>query len=157
MIFDTLKNRHLYMGLNARIDQALEHIADTDFSQLPVGSYELDGKNLFVIINDYQTKPKEAAPFEVHRQYIDVQYVVSGEEQLGYLPLGKQPPSQAYNENHDYEEYSYDTCQPQASFLPFKQGMFAVFFPEDMHMPGVNDQGQERGTAVRKVVIKVKI
>ena len=153
MIIDTLSNHALYTGLNDRIDQALAHLADTDFSQLPVGNYELDGRNLFVIVNDYQTKPTEVEPFEVHRQYIDVQYVVSGEEEIGYIPLGEQTPSKAYYEKHDYEEYSYETCQQQASFIPFRQGMFAIFYPNDMHMPGVSDQPNQ----VRKVVIKVKI
>ena len=84
MIVDTLANRHIYQSLSPRIATALAHLASTDFSQLPVGNYPLDGEDIFVIVNDYHTKPQSTEPFEVH-QYIDVQYVVSGEEEFGYL------------------------------------------------------------------------
>ena len=146
MIVDTLTNRDLYSHISPGIAKALAHLADTDFSQLAVGSYELGG-------NDYETKPKEIEPFEVHQQYIDVQYVVSGEEEFGYLPLADQIPSKPYFAKHDYAEYDYQSNKEAAAFLPFKAGMFAIFFPNDMHMPGTGEQP----TNVRKVVIKVKI
>ncbi|GIU02974.1 YhcH/YjgK/YiaL family protein [Shewanella morhuae] len=153
MIVDTLANRHIYQSLSPRLATALAHLATTDFSQLPVGNYPLDGDNIFVIVNDYQTEPKSTKPFEVHQKYIDVQYVVSGEEEFGYLPLADQTPSKAYFEKHDYAEFDYQSNKADASFVQLKAGMFALFFPGDIHMPGAGDVA----TAVRKVVIKVKI
>ena len=153
MIVDTLKNRHIYQSLSPRLATALEHLATTDFSQLPVGNYPLDGDNIFVIVNDYQTKHKSTEPFDVHQKYIDVQYVFSGEEEFGYLPLAEQTPSKPYFEKHDYAEFDYEANQANASYIKLKAGMFALFFPGDMHMPGTGDIA----TAVRKVVIKVKI
>ncbi|MEZ9821979.1 YhcH/YjgK/YiaL family protein [Shewanella sp. 10N.286.45.A1] len=153
MIVDTLANRDLYSHISPRIAQALNHLATTDFSQLEVGSYQLDDKNLFVIVNDYETKPREVEPFEVHQQYIDVQFVVSGEEEFGYLPLADQTPSKPYFAKHDYAEYDYQSNKDLAAFIPFKAGMFALFFPQDMHMPGTSATPKQ----VRKVVIKVKI
>lgn len=153
MIVDTLANRHIYQSLSPRIASALTHLATTDFTQLPVGKYPLDGDNIFVIVNDYQTKPKSTAPFEVHQQYIDVQYVVSGEEEFGYLPLADQTPSKPYFDKHDYAEFNYESNKHNAAYIQLKAGMFALFFPGDMHMPGTGDTP----TSVRKVVIKVKI
>lgn len=153
MIVDTLANRHIYQSLSPRIASALTHLATTDFTQLPVGKYPLDGDNIFVIVNDYQTKPKSTAPFEVHQQYIDVQYVVSGEEEFGYLPLADQTPSKPYFDKHDYAEFDYESNKHNAAYIQLKAGMFALFFPGDMHMPGTGDTP----TSVRKVVIKVKI
>ncbi|GIU27892.1 YhcH/YjgK/YiaL family protein [Shewanella schlegeliana] len=152
MIVDTLANRQLYTAINPRIAKALEHLATTDFSQLEVGKYELEGKDLFVIVNDYQTKPKELEPFEVHQQYIDVQYVVSGEEEFGYLPLANQTPSKAYNSEHDYANFDYESNKDDAAFIPLKAGMFALFFPGDIHMPGTGANASQ----VRKIVIKVR-
>ncbi|ABZ75180.1 conserved hypothetical protein [Shewanella halifaxensis HAW-EB4] len=152
MIVDTLANRQIYTAINPRIAKALEHLATTDFSQLEVGRYELEGKDLFVIVNDYQTKPKELEPFEVHQQYIDVQYVVSGEEEFGYLPLANQIPSKAYNSEHDYANFDYESNKDDAAFIPLKAGMFALFFPDDIHMPGTGANASQ----VRKVVIKVR-
>lgn len=153
MIVDTLANRHIYQTLNPRITLALEHLASTDFSQLPVGNYPLDGEEVFVIVNDYHTKEKSTQAFEVHRKYIDVQYVVSGEEEFGYLPLANQVASKAYFEKHDYANFDYASNQADAAFIPLKAGMFALFFPGDIHMPGAGDNA----TAVRKVVIKVRV
>ncbi|MCL1051945.1 YhcH/YjgK/YiaL family protein [Shewanella abyssi] len=153
MIVDTLANRNLYSHISPRIAKALAHLSETDFSQLEVGTYELDGKDLFVIVNDYETKPREMEPFEVHQQYIDVQYVFSGEEEFGYLPLADQTPSKPYFAKHDYAEFDYQSNKDAAAFIPFKAGMFALFFPEDMHMPGTSATPKQ----VRKVVIKVKI
>jgi len=152
MIVDTLSNLDLYSHISPRIAAALTHLAETDFSRLEAGSYELDGKNLFVIVNDYETKPKEVEPFEVHEHYIDVQYVVSGEEEFGFLPLGSQTPSMPYNAEHDYAEFDYEANKHEAAFIPLKAGMFAIFFPDDMHMPGTSSTPKK----VRKVVIKVK-
>ncbi|MCT8987834.1 YhcH/YjgK/YiaL family protein [Shewanella phaeophyticola] len=153
MIVDTLVNRHLYTQLNPRLATALAHLADTDFSQLEIGNYPLEGKDIFVIVHDYQTVPKHTAPFEVHQQYIDVQYVVSGEEEFGYLPLADQTPSKAYFADHDYANYDYESNKQDAAFIPLKAGMFALFFPGDIHMPGTSDTPQQ----VRKVVIKVRV
>ncbi|QFU21183.1 YhcH/YjgK/YiaL family protein [Shewanella eurypsychrophilus] len=153
MIVDTLNNKDLYSHISPRITAALAHLAETDFTSMELGNYELDGKNLIVIVNDYETKPREVEPFEVHQQYIDVQYVVSGEEEFGYLPLAEQTPSRPYFEKHDYAEFDYESNKADAAFIPLKAGMFAVFFPDDMHMPGTSASPQQ----VRKVVIKVKI
>lgn len=153
MIVDTLTNRHLYTSLSPRLAKALAHLAETDFSQLEVGNYPIEGKDIFVIINDYETKPKETEPFEVHRQYIDVQYVVSGEEEFGYLPLANQTPSKPYFDKHDYAEFDFQSNQDDAAFIPLKAGMFALFFPGDIHMPGTSATPHK----VRKVVIKVRI
>jgi YhcH/YjgK/YiaL family protein len=153
MIVDTLANRHLYTSLSPRLATALAHLAETDFSLLEVGSYPLEGKDIFVIVNDYQTKPKEIEQFEVHQQYIDVQYVVSGEEEFGYLPLANQTPSKPYFDKHDYAEFDYQSNQHDAAFIPLKAGMFALFFPGDIHMPGTSAAPQK----VRKVVIKVRL
>ncbi|WP_153912532.1 YhcH/YjgK/YiaL family protein [Shewanella sp. TC10] len=153
MVVDSLTHHQLYHALSPRLAKALNHLAETDFTQAEVGTYPLEGKDIFVIVNDYHTKPKHTEPFEVHQQYIDVQYVVSGEEEFGYLPLAEQTPLAPYHQEHDFTEFDYESNKNDAAFIPLKAGMFALFFPGDMHMPGTLDTP----TAVRKVVIKVKV
>jgi YhcH/YjgK/YiaL family protein len=155
MIIDTLTNRALYSALHPRIAAALEYLASTDFSQLEKGAYELEGKALFAIISDYTTVERGTEPFEVHRKYIDVQYIVSGEEEFGYLPRPKQQiPCTSYDNNRDFEEYSYPLNQASASYVGLRSGMFALFFPDDAHMPCCHLDAE---SSVRKVVIKVRI
>lgn len=155
MIIDTLTNRALYGALHPRIATALEYLAATDLSQLDKGVYELEGKALFAIVSDYSTVTRGTEPFEVHRKYIDVQYIVSGEEEFGYLPLPQQQtPCTAYDSSRDFEEFSYSQNQARASYVALRSGMFALFFPNDAHMPCCHLDGESR---VKKVVIKVRI
>ena len=49
MIFDTLENIKNYEGLG-RVYTALEFLAKTDFSQMELGRYELDGDNIFYMV-----------------------------------------------------------------------------------------------------------
>ncbi|MDF0534183.1 YhcH/YjgK/YiaL family protein [Shewanella yunxiaonensis] len=155
MIIDTLANRSLYSHLHPRLNAALEYLATTDFSTLAKGSYALEGKSLFAIISDYTTVARGTEPFEVHRRYIDVQYIVSGEEEFGFLPKpAHQQPCSAYNDERDFEEYSYDLNQAAASYVALKSGMFAIFYPDDAHMPCCTLGAESQ---VRKVVVKVQI
>ena len=52
MIFDTLENIKNYEGLG-RVYTALEFLAKTDFSQMELGRYELDGDNIFYMVQTY--------------------------------------------------------------------------------------------------------
>jgi YhcH/YjgK/YiaL family protein len=148
MIIDKIENSPLYTGLEAGICLALKHIWTADFTRREAGRYDLDGDNLFVIVNDYATVSPKEGHLEGHRKYIDVQYLVKGTEWIGYAPLADQTIATDYNEEDDDILY-----EGQASFVKFEKGMFAVFFPHDLHLPGTG----EEPTPVRKVVVKVKI
>lgn len=148
MIVDRIENSPLYTALGDRIRLALEHIRTADFTRREVGRYDLDGDNLFVILNDYETVSPKEGHLEGHRKYIDVQYLVWGTEWIGYAPLAGQTIVTDYDDADDCILY-----QGAATFVPFVAGMFAVFFPQDLHLPGVG----EIPALVRKVVVKVKI
>ncbi|KFZ38907.1 hypothetical protein HR45_00435 [Shewanella mangrovi] len=153
MILDSLANRHLYSNLHPRLKLALEFVATTDFSQLAKGVHKVDGDKLLAIINEYETKPQDQEMFEVHRRYADVQYVISGHEEFGYLPFHGQDADIAYDSERDFAKFDYEKHQHQAGFMPLNPGVFAIFFPGDMHMAATLDTP----VAVRKVVMKVQL
>mgnify|MGYP000852649436 FL=1 len=148
MIIDSIENHHFYIGLGNRIRSALEHIRGTDFNRRETGRYDLDGDNLFVMVNDYETTRREEGQLEGHRKYIDVQYMVRGMEWIGYAPLSGQNIAADYDAEEDCILYT-----GEADFVKFEPGMFAVFFPHDLHLPGTAG----KPASVRKVVVKVKI
>ena len=74
MIFDHVKNIGLYRGMLG----ALGRLEDTALLSRPAGKYAIDGERLFVIIQDYTTKPVEQCRWESHRKYIDIQYMLAG-------------------------------------------------------------------------------
>ena len=149
MIFDKLENSNLYTGMDGRIIRALDFLQKTDLVNSPEGRQDIDGDNIYALINDYVTKDASEAKPEAHIKYIDVQYVVSGCEYLGYAILNGQKPCKEYDYEKDYMLFDTDV-----SFLKFEAGMFAVLFPNDLHMPGIKYNEKSK---VRKVVIKVKI
>lgn len=148
MLIDKIENYGLYSGLSKNIYTALEHIRNTDFTKMQTGRYDINGENIFAILSDYTTRNSADCHLEAHRKYIDVQYMVKGSELVGYAPLIKQIPVTDYDKAKDFIFFKDDL-----SFINFNKGMFAIFFPEDLHMPGI---GMEP-SSVRKVVIKVKI
>lgn len=148
MIIADLATASRYLGLHAGVASALRYLAGYDFSKLTMGRHDIDGDRLFLLANSYATKDAGECKLEGHRKYIDVQYVVSGSELVGYAPLANQPASREYDSERDYALFDGD-----ASFVKLEAGMVAIFFPEDLHMPGVG-RGQDQ---VVKIVMKVKI
>lgn len=149
MIIDKLTNADLYYKINQRISSALEYLKTTNFDNIETGRHDIDGDIVYALVNDYTTKHKEEAKLESHRKYIDVQYVASGCELLGYALFNDQKPLKEYDDEKDFMLFD-----EEISFINFNKGMFAVIFPEDLHMPGIM---RNSPAAVRKIIIKVKI
>jgi YhcH/YjgK/YiaL family protein len=148
MIIDKIENAHLYRNIGERISKSFDYIKATDLKNLPAGKYLIEGENIFALVSEYKTKPESEGKLEAHRKYIDVQYVIEGEELMGYAPLGLQQILEPYKEENDIVFFTGDK-----SFTKVSAGMFAVFFPEDVHMPGI---ASGKSSSVKKLVIKVR-
>jgi len=148
MILDKLENSKQYESLHPLFAKAFEYIRNTDFSELSDGKYEIENDKLFAMVQEYNTKDETEAKPEAHRKYIDIQYIHSGVELIGIAILNDQ--IQISNEpEKDLAFYESET-----SFIKLEAGMFAVFFPEDLHMPGIK---LKQSAKVKKVVVKVLI
>lgn len=148
MIIDKLSNSFLYSGLGENINKAFSYLLDTNFIDMQPGIYEINGDNIFAIVSEYQTKDESEGKPESHKKYIDVQYVADGCEQIGYAPLGNQEVIEKYSDERDIIFY-----KGNCSFLKVDKGMFAIFFPGDVHLPGI--KAGEKSLA-KKVVIKIR-
>jgi YhcH/YjgK/YiaL family protein len=148
MIIDKIENAHIYKNISERISKSFEYIEATDLKTLPTGKYAIDGDNIFALVSEYKTKSESEGKLEAHRKYLDVQYLISGEELMGYTPLGGQKILDSYKEENDIVFFTGDK-----SFTKVSEGMFAIFFPEDVHMPGISTG---KISDVKKLVIKVR-
>jgi YhcH/YjgK/YiaL family protein len=148
MVIDKIENYRLYSTLTKRLAKGFEFINNTDLITIAPGKYEIDNDNLFAIVQEYDTKEEEDSVLEGHHNYIDIQYVIQGVELMGFTPLTNQEVVEE-NLEKDYTFYKGET-----SMLRVEAGMFTLFFPEDLHRPGVK-AGQI--SKVKKVVVKVKI
>lgn len=149
MIIDRIENSELYLNLGKRIARAFNYINSTDFSRTEPGRYEVENEDIFVVVNEYETKDINDSALEAHRKYIDIQYMYSGVELIGVAPLVNQTPVKKYNEEKDCVFFNEET-----SLIKMTGGMFAIFFPGDLHMPGVKANGLSK---VKKIVVKVRI
>jgi YhcH/YjgK/YiaL family protein len=148
MIIDKIEKSELYKNLHPGFQKAFEFINDNDISSLEDGKYEIEGDNIFALVQEYNTKDKEDAKLEGHIKYIDIQYINFGKELVGVAPLNEQ----AIVSNDAEKDYAF--YDGEASFIKLEKGMFAIFFPHDLHMPGIKIN---ESTKVKKVVVKVKI
>jgi YhcH/YjgK/YiaL family protein len=150
MVVDQLTQADKYMELDPGIAKALNYLRSTDFRQMELGRYEIDGENLIAIVNEYTTIDAATEQMEAHRKYIDVQYIISGAEQMGIACFQDQTISKAYDAEKDY----LLVADAPDYFIRVTAGMFTIFFPSDLHMPNLIDK---ESTTVRKVVMKVAV
>ena len=148
MIFDTLKNVDNYKGLG-RVYDALKFLSETDFSKIELGRYELDGDNIFYMVQSYDTDPDKTIS-EAHKKYIDIQYMVEGEEIIGVADISEDKELTEAKEENDV--WFYD-CKTEP--LVLSTGKYMVLYPYDLHCPGVATNGT--AMTCRKVVVKVKV
>jgi YhcH/YjgK/YiaL family protein len=149
MILDCLEHRALYRNFGRRLFEALEYLAGTDLRSLETGKHVLEGDRLFAVVQRYRPKPPAEARWEAHRKYLDVQYVASGSECIGYAPLReKTPVEEAYDAR---DAIFYKTA---GILLPVPAGSFAVFTPHDIHAPGLMADPASNGDEILKVVVK---
>jgi YhcH/YjgK/YiaL family protein len=153
MIVDRIENYTKYLNLPSGIVRAIEYIGSTDFTHVENGQYELDGKKLVSIVMRYKTKQDEQAIWESHRKYIDVQFIASGIERCGYVPLVSAPPVKTpYNEEKDVIFY-----EPGTEMFEAPMGTFMIFYPDDIHAPSLAAGKPPVSSDVVKVVVKVAV
>ncbi len=148
MILDRLVNSAKYNFLGERFAKAFEYLKKTDFNSIEPGRYEIDGTSVYVLVQDYTTKAMSEAFIEAHYKYADVQFVCKGEERFGYsniLKLAAGP----YDEEREFYK-----LEGEIDFVSLSEGYFAIFFPEDAHMPGLYKDEPSR---VIKAVVKVRL
>ena len=152
MIFDNIKNCKMYFGINPDFEKAFSFINRVIEEEIEVGRYEIDGDKVYAMVQNYETKHDVECRFEGHEKYIDIQVVVDGCETMGVAELSKAVPETQYDGEKDITFYR--NCQT-ASYCIAEAGDFLVFYPHDIHRPGMAcDNFPEN---VKKVVVKVKI
>jgi YhcH/YjgK/YiaL family protein len=149
VVFDHLAHSHLYEAVTARMHHAFKFLRREDLAMLPVGKYPIDGDDVYALVQEYQTKPADKAKWEGHRQYLDVQYVASGVERMGYGYSAGFEVTKEYDAAGDYLLFS-----GIGNELVMTPGMFAIFSPHDVHRPTV---AVDQPMPVRKIVVKVRV
>jgi len=126
-------------------------LKENDFTKMEVKRYEIDGDELFAPISEYMTKNEEDAKYEAHLKYIDIQYVASGRELIGIAPVAMQ--KEILDPYDPAKDIMFMTVNKITNFKATPANFF-IFFPEDLHRPGLKDG---ENSQVRKAIVKVKV
>lgn len=148
MIVDVLANAHRYLGLNKGFAKAFQFLHRPDLTELPVDKYEIDGEYIYAVVALEPGRAKRDAQLETHDRYIDIQLVLDGLDTMGWRPRAScKQPSADYDRESDLQFYA---DEPDV-WLAMKNGSFAVFFPEDAHMPLISTG------KIHKIIVKVAV
>lgn len=117
--------------------------------RLITGRHEIDGDDIFMNVMTFDTAEPQSKSYEQHREYLDIQVLLSGEERIDFGSEGAAVEPDIYHEDDDY--LLCDSVSPCQS-LHMQSGMFAIFFPGEPHKPGCISEVSQ---TISKVVIKV--
>ena len=150
MIYDTLNNIAFYKGLSPDIYEGLKFLQQLN-PDIAVGTYQLS-PNVKAIVSEYTTKEVNENGYEAHRKNIDIQYLLKGTEKIAYIPVEELLEMKPYSEETDAAFYNAVSDFSPSTF-DLRPGYYAIFFPQDGHMPQLCVNEPEK---VKKVVIKVQ-
>ncbi|MGL4254324.1 MAG: YhcH/YjgK/YiaL family protein [Fusobacteriaceae bacterium] len=153
MILGNIYNLKYEKNYSEVLIEVLEYLKKTDFMVMETGVHHPFGeRDMFVQVIDLTTKAWTEKNPEVHKKYVDVQFLVKGEEQIGFaVDTMKNPILHEYSPERDIMFYSQ--CENE-SFLKMSPGSFAVFFPNIVHRPGCSLNSDSE---IRKIVVKVNV
>ncbi len=148
MIVDQLSNAAFYFGIGEKLAAALRFLQETDPSTLAPGRHEVQGADVYALVQHYESRPLEKGKWEAHRRYIDIQYLFEGEERMGYANIERARLGE-YDDVKDFQ-----ALQAEGDFITVRPGMFVIFAPQDAHMPNI---AVAEPRPNKKIVMKVRV
>jgi YhcH/YjgK/YiaL family protein len=128
-------------------DKALAYLKNTDLKALPVGKYVIEPDKVTVSVTEDSTRNFEKTNWESHKKWIDIQYVISGVENMGIARVTSAKVIKPYDEKRDVANY-----EVEGKYYISEPGKFFIFFPEDVHRPNIT---ANNNLPDKKIVIKI--
>jgi biofilm protein TabA len=129
-------------------EEAFSFLKTHDLSSIAKGRYVVDGDNVTATVTYDSSKNLDKTSWESHRKFIDLQYVIEGEELMGVCPVSEATVTNPYNERRDVANYSV-----KGKIYSATADAFFLFFPHNAHRPNITPGGNK---PVKKIVIKIK-
>lgn len=151
MIYDSLDNIEIYKSLSAEVYEGLKFLQEAT-PDIATGVYQISSM-VKAIVSEYDTKPQNENGFEAHREYLDIQAILAGEERLACSPIERLEETKPYMKEDDAALFTI-ASGVEPAYLSLRPGYFAVLYPQDGHMPGLCVSLPQK---VKKMVVKVKL
>lgn len=136
--------------LQERVQRALSYIKALDHTVLKSGKYVIDD-TFYYTVQEYDTKPINECKFESHRKYVDIQFMVKGEELMEVANVSSLSLEKEYDEKLDIQFWKEPERAMQVSLM---DGSYIVLYPEDAHRGAVSLYEKSK---VKKIVGKVSV
>lgn len=146
MILGNIKDAKRYFCVNKRFERAFEILNGLEASQTE-GIIVEDGV-FWVNIAEFEEISPSEKYLEAHRDFLDLHFIIEGEERFGYADAERLSEVKAYDKEKDYLLLS-----GEADVLTLKKGDFCIAFPEDAHIPVM---GKGDGM-LKKAIVKIRL
>ena len=147
MIYDSIDNFANYSGIAPEAWKAIAKFLASATADMPTGANDL-GNGVRALVSKYRPHEINADKLEIHRNFADIQLLLSGRESIIYRSIEGLETTVEYVPADDYALYRMPDAGVPLELVP---GKFSVFLPNEGHMPGIGCACSE----VVKVVIKV--
>ena len=133
-----------------RINSVVEYISKLDLINIKPGKYEVRA-DFYYTVQEYEAFSEENSVWESHNKYVDVQWLISGQEKLYITDIRNLQSRDDYDCDRDVIHYYPSSDQSSILLVP---GSCAILFPKDAHRParylGID-------CIVKKIVGKLRI
>lgn len=150
MIYDKVENLEFYFGKDEKLGKLVKAYREFEKAPFSDGRIDIDGDTSWCNVSTYKTKSPVGAKLEAHREYLDVQLMFEGGEKIGWAPTSECTVTDPFEDGGDTAFMTSDNTR----FIDLKKGYFAVFFPQDAHMPCIEDEAHE---TAHKLVFKCRV
>lgn len=152
MIVTDLDHIDRQVLMTSSLRKAVDFLRGNDLHGLPDGRTDIDGDRAFALVQRYETARADAPKFEYHRRYIDVQFIATGEEIIGWAPSETMEITESYDGKKDI---CFGTVKNERwTPVRLQAGQLMILRPEDAHAPKL---AAGRPSSVMKIVIKVAV
>ena len=148
MIYDHIDRIGLYRFGQAA-QQSFEFLK-TLTPDTPDATYEIIGRDVYVMVQSYETEAEPSPILEAHRKYIDIQYCIANTEYIAVAPLDESTVKTPYDAEKDVAFYHAQKMMTLSAMTP---GRFVLLFPSDEHFA---KWAAEAPSRVKKAVVKLR-
>lgn len=152
MLVTKLKHIDRELAMTSALRKAFDFLNNGKLADLPDGRVDIDGERVFALVQRYMTEISNEPKFEHHRKYVDVQFIVSGEETIGWAAQESMTVTETYDAGKDvcFGSAAKGVWTP----VRLQAGQLAVLWPDDSHAPKLASGAP---TQVMKIVVKVAV
>ena len=148
MIIDSIENFDRYRLWEDGFRESVDFLSGREIHTLPQGWHDVSSDSIRASISKGQGRRRRCARLETHRKHIDLQFILSGTDRIGWKP--RSACRKRHGEYDDNADVEFFDDEPDLWFK-LQSGMFVIFFPEDAHMPQICTG------LIHKVVVKLPI